>query len=195
MLPFGEAAGGIELHALLDRMERDAADLDEKCTTIDRLARRAAALHEARTSRVYFTFREETLADQLNTMTVKYQQTLARLQDMRARLLQKDPGLLKGFGIVLGGRAAPPASDDETIKRLRADLACAGRLRDEAEGKVSAYEDFMLNRGISHREMAGVLDCCVRSDRLMVPVSKRTNGITFDHPAAGPSGGGPSRRR
>ena len=170
-----------------DHMNRSLDDLEQKFKQI-----RSHTLDVARTSRAYLKFRDDKLAHDLSAMTAKHAHLLAKFRDLRSRKSGEElPNIEVGDSVT---SSRPPAKKsksyfamEEELKKAKADLACSNRLREEAERKLSAYEDIMITHGISHRQMAGVLDGCVRSDRLMAPLSKRTNGVSLDGPAASQS--------
>ena len=175
LLPLG--GGG----TAIDHMNRSLDDLEQKFKQI-----RSHTLDVARTSRAYLKFRDDKLAHDLSAMTAKHAHLLAKFRDLRSRKSGEELPVVEFEPV-----SKPPAKKsksyfamEEELKKAKAYLACSNRLREEAERKLSAYEDIMITHGISHRQMAGVLDGCVRSDRLMAPLSKRTNGVSLDGPAA-----------
>ena len=170
LIPLGEGSG-----TAIVGMFTTLTDLEQTFRQIKALTMRAAAVYKSRNSKPFLSFREDKLAYDLSIMTAKYNR--AMLQNSVATESDRPPA--KRQATTIPSDQKLKAALDE-VKKLKADLACASRLRDQAESKVSAYEDLMLNHGITHKEMAGVLDCCVRADKLMAPLSKRTNGVSLD---------------
>jgi len=170
LIPLGEGSG-----TAIVGMFTTLTDLEQTFRQIKALTMRAAAVYKSRNSKPFLSFREDKLAYDLSIMTAKYNR--AMLQNSVATESDRPPA--KRQATTISSDQKLKAALDE-VKKLKADLACASRLRDQAESKVSAYEDLMLNHGITHREMVGVLDCCVRADKLMAPLSKRTNGVSLD---------------
>ena len=170
LIPLGEGSG-----TAIVGMFTTLTDLEQTFRQIKALTMRAAAVYKSRNSKPFLSFREDKLAYDLSIMTAKYNR--AMLQNSVATESDRPPA--KRQATTIPSDQKLKAALDE-VRKLKADLACASRLRDQAESKVSAYEDLMLNHGITHKEMAGVLDCCVRADKLMAPLSKRTNGVSLD---------------
>jgi hypothetical protein len=180
LLPLG--GGG----TAIDHMNRSLDDLEQKFKQI-----RSHTLDVARTSRAYLKFRDDKLAHDLSAMTAKHAHLLAKFRDLRSRKSGEELPVVE-FEAASSSKPPPKKSKsyfamEEELKKAKADLACSNRLREEAERRLSAYEDIMISNGISHRQMAGVLDGCVRSDRLMAPLSKRTNGVSLDGASQSPS--------
>ena len=180
LLPLG--GGG----TAIDHMNRSLDDLEQKFKQI-----RSHTLDVARNSRAYLKFRDDKLAHDLSAMTAKHAHLLAKFRDLRSRKSGEELPVVEFEAV---SSMKPPAKKskfyfamEEELKKAKADLACSNRLREEAERKLSAYEDIMISNGVSHRQMAGVLDGCVRSDRLMAPLSKRTNGIDAVQSSQSPS--------
>jgi hypothetical protein len=169
---------------VMSDMERKLDDLERIFGRIKCFSLRVANVQESRTSKKYVSFREEKVLRDLDLMTTRYNLVLAKLKEKnRAPIGKDDMHFVKSGGAAKV--SSKPESESEELKKLRADLACSNRLRDEAESKMSAYEDLMLDHGITHAQMGSVLNGCVRADKLMVSVKKRKNGMSLGDPTDG----------
>lgn len=107
----------------MDLMHKSLADLEQQFQQIKSLLQRVAAVHDARISKRYLTFREDKLAYDLSTMTAKYARVLAKLKDTHSSLRRKDGAFLKSFGIDLEQEALEPRK-----KKPKADAGDTERL-------------------------------------------------------------------
>lgn len=92
-----------------------------------------------------------------------------------------------------GLQRVPTAAEIEDVKKMREEVDCANRLKDEvyfflefllillmnfieylslqALSKCASYEDLMISKGITRREMRGVVEDIVSADQLMTRVN------------------------
>lgn len=114
----------------MDLMHKSLADLEQQFQQIKSLLQRVAAVHDARISKRYLTFREDKLAYDLSTMTAKYTRVLAKLKDTHSSLCSKDGAFLKSFGIDLEQEAseAKRYAPESRKKKPKADAGDTERL-------------------------------------------------------------------